>query len=313
MSVLIQNKSNFLNKGFIFFISAAIHSVCLYYFFTTKFHYKIYPDKKKVVEAFIVPKETIFFPKVGEVSGNKIDQREHFVARNLQQSLLSAKGAQTQKGEFQEPRASSQLEASEAQPGQSSQEINKKNIQELTSGFGLAAPLEGGFDLSTYSGKKESKSMEQRPPPALKGLNLPKLSYPGYLFSNTSPGSYFKKGGRTLAREAAGQMRQRGRVYVINLKNYDLSPWANIAMNHILKNWRLPPELVLGARGEVGIMVVIEKNGTISSTEVVVSSKSEILDQAALLALASSSPLPVLPDDFPAKNLEVYFVFEYGD
>jgi outer membrane biosynthesis protein TonB len=46
--------------------------------------------------------------------------------------------------------------------------------------------------------------------------------------------------------------------------------------------------------------------------EVIVTSKIDALDQAAVRALELSLPFPALPADFPASNVEVYFIFQYG-
>lgn len=312
MNSFIQNKSNFLKKVLIFFISVAIHSIFLYYFFHIKIYYKIYHDQKEVVEAIIVPKEPIIFPRVEEILESASEQREYLLSRNSRQIGPGAKAGQREQGGFQESSTGSQSETGEPQPGQGGQIINKNEISELTSGFGLAVPQAGGLDLSRYSVKKENKSLEPEPARMRRNLNLPQLLYPGFIYSHPARGSYSGKSGKTSARGAAGQMSQKARAYVLNLEGYDLAPWADKAMNQILKNWVLPSEFSSGAKGEVGISVVIEKDGKVSSAEVVVSSKIDVLDQAALMALQLSSPLPGLPNDFPAQNLEVYFVFEYG-
>ena len=61
------------------------------------------------------------------------------------------------------------------------------------------------------------------------------------------------------------------------------------------------------------IFVIIEKSGELLSVEITKSSEIQLLDQTALSALHMSSPFPKLPDDFPNKNLEAYFVFSYDD
>jgi TonB family protein len=97
------------------------------------------------------------------------------------------------------------------------------------------------------------------------------------------------------------------------VRHYNIKPWARQVVDQIQRNWSVPLATAVGVAGRVGIVVVVEKDGRVSQTEVRHSSGREALDQAALLAIRASTPLPRLPDDFPAPNIEAYFVFEYGE
>jgi TonB family protein len=94
-----------------------------------------------------------------------------------------------------------------------------------------------------------------------------------------------------------------------NIENYDLTPWAKRVLLSIQKNWVIPLATEKNVDQPAEIIIVIEKNGKISSIKVKQSSNSNTFDQAAVNALRLSSPLPNLPQDFPNKNLEARFMF----
>ena len=96
-----------------------------------------------------------------------------------------------------------------------------------------------------------------------------------------------------------------------NVKNYNLGPWAKQALSRIQENWSIPSISKQNTGDPVEIIVLIEKDGTISSMQIKKSSTVETLDQAALHALRLSSPLPHLPKDFPLENLTASLKFNY--
>ncbi|MBM3312479.1 MAG: TonB C-terminal domain-containing protein, partial [Candidatus Aminicenantes bacterium] len=97
-----------------------------------------------------------------------------------------------------------------------------------------------------------------------------------------------------------------------NVRTYDLSAWANEVLARIQRYWTLGREVGDEATGQVGIQVHMMKAGDLTMIEVVEPTKIEALDEAARKAIASASPFPPLPDDFPFSSLEIYFVFRYG-
>jgi TonB family protein len=106
--------------------------------------------------------------------------------------------------------------------------------------------------------------------------------------------------------------RQRASVS-IPLKGYDITPWATKVIALVQRNWVLPEVGRLAARTRVRIVLVIRKNGELSSLEVSESSSLDVLDEAAVKALRASLPFPALPDDFPGDLLEADFEFAYED
>ena len=137
------------------------------------------------------------------------------------------------------------------------------------------------------------------------------LDFLRYVYSDYSNITSSK---RTSTSQSSGRRAslRRGSAS-FKVKDYDISPWAKIVVDRIQKNWILSPSQKVIARGEVEILVIIEKSGELSSVEITKSSEIQLLDQTALKALNMSSPFPELPDDFPNKTLEAYFVFSYDD
>jgi TonB family protein len=94
-------------------------------------------------------------------------------------------------------------------------------------------------------------------------------------------------------------------------------PWGDYARRIYLvirNNWyaRIPLAAQNGIRGWVCQRFVIEKDGTISSVQVVRPSGVAPFDRASSDALTNSSPLPPLPQDFPEPREGVTFCFYYN-
>jgi TonB family protein len=94
-------------------------------------------------------------------------------------------------------------------------------------------------------------------------------------------------------------------------------PWGDYARRIYLvirNNWfaRIPLAAENGIRGWVCQRFVIEKDGAISSVQVVRPSGIAPFDRASADALTSSSPLPSLPEDFPEPREGVTFCFYYN-
>ena len=94
-------------------------------------------------------------------------------------------------------------------------------------------------------------------------------------------------------------------------------PWGDYARRIYLvirNNWyaRIPLAAQNGIRGWVCQRFVIEKDGAISSVQVVRPSGIAPFDRASADALTNSSPLPPLPQDFPEPREGVTFCFYYN-
>jgi hypothetical protein len=109
-----------------------------------------------------------------------------------------------------------------------------------------------------------------------------------------------------------GTSRQRASLS-IPLKGYNIAPWASKIVALIQRNWVLPNVGKLSSPTRLRLILMVKKNGELSSLEVDERSSLDILDQAALRALRASLPFPALPDDFPGDILEAYLEFSYDD
>jgi TonB family protein len=138
--------------------------------------------------------------------------------------------------------------------------------------------------------------------------NIQQLKFPRSGFFNIG----FSKSQTGVKNYGVGGATQEARAS-FRVEDYDISPWAEQVVSTILVNWIIPYPQELGVKGVVGISVVIEKNGELSSARVVNSSLVLLLDEAALKALRESAPFPALPDEFPRVSIEAYFEFHYGD
>ena len=174
---------------------------------------------------------------------------------------------------------------------------------ELASDFKLRIPSESELDLSKAD-KKERQiggDYEER-----KSINFSKYLHPD--LSKILPSRGKSSSGRPGSRRAGRQARASFRVH-----DYDITPWAERVVNRIQSNWTIPLRQVALTSDVVGISVIVERNGELASVEILNSSRDQSLDQSALEAVKKSSPFPNLPADFPYKNLEALFVFQYYD
>jgi TonB family protein len=99
----------------------------------------------------------------------------------------------------------------------------------------------------------------------------------------------------------------------IPLKGYDLTPWAQKVLELIMRSWDLPSVGALPDRAQVRIILIISKNGDVSSLEIVEGTAMDVLDRAAVKAIRASLPFPPLPADFPGDFLEAHVEFTYHD
>src|SRR5262249_36531987 len=65
----------------------------------------------------------------------------------------------------------------------------------------------------------------------------------------------------------------------------DFTAWVNQFRQEVYKNWILPPSATLGWRGHVDIEFVVERDGSLSSVQIIKKSGTVSLDRAAQNAL----------------------------
>ncbi len=315
-----QNRYGLRRRIVCFLLSFMLHTLSLYLIFHSRITYKIYPDKWDVREVFIVSPEEIFVPEnieevirsspfIEEFSDLRSKKRDRF---SFKQQLQEEPEAFAE--EMAVPERGKEEKAYPAESLEIEQETRvEESASDLTSTFKLNLPLKAvsglpedyKLDLSRSPEKLKISRKESEEGIARKDIDL--LKYIRSDYSDIRPSG---------ARSKSGSYRpdsrvRRGRTYFY-AAGYDISPWAEKVVNKIQTNWIIPsPEV--RSKGLVGISVTVEKNGELSSIQMVSSSSVQQLDEAALRAVRMSSPFPSLPDDFPKNNLETYLEFVYDD
>lgn len=129
-----------------------------------------------------------------------------------------------------------------------------------------------------------------------------------YLSASSTGGRWSSYGGTTGGRRVRGDLQGRTTTSP-SVQRYNLAPWASKVVEVVQKNWEIPPTRPSNPGSAVEIVIVLQKSGQVSTMEVVSSSNDWSFDQSARFAVELSSPLPPLPDDFPAASLEIALVF----
>jgi TonB family protein len=185
--------------------------------------------------------------------------------------------------------------------------------------FRLTYPADARISLSKSAGKIEDKYL---PPPShyrtRTDIDFSKYARKGALTSPAPPGGPGEgPGGSGSGRPGQAGRRARrptpGGSVALNVPGVDFSAWGEIVLNKIQRNWALDAGLGTAWKGEVGVFVLVAKNGDLLAVEIDAPTKIEFLDQAALQAVRSSGPFPPLPLKYLNSSLEVYLVFKYGD
>jgi TonB family protein len=92
----------------------------------------------------------------------------------------------------------------------------------------------------------------------------------------------------------------------------DFTAWVNQFRLEVYKNWILPPSATLGLRGHVDIEFVVERNGKLSSLQIVKKSGTVSLDRAVEQAFKESHFAP-LPADYRPPRITMVASFFYNE
>jgi len=303
ISKIDKSTPELIKKIACFLISFLIHSLFLYWIFTTKYTVKIFPAREEITEVIIASPEKTFMPEnIEDIIKNR-DLAGLSQNRKLSERATKFGEKIETKGPGFIGKSGKEIEIQAGSPAVPSQFSSRFNLE---SPARSQSNLPEGYKLNLSSpSKKEQKlfyPVEKGGP--TKGPNLMNYLYSGYSRIHSEKGYSYP------GRPATGRPTQRPSISFA-IEKYDLTPWAEKVVNQIQKNWTILPGQKTNVSGEVGISVLVEKNGEISDIAILSSSNDPLLDQSALEALQASSPFPVLPADFPAKNLEIYFVFHY--
>jgi TonB family protein len=288
-------------KILILAVIVAIHVVVVYLLFTSKFHYKILKLPTKVHQVALAPPLPAGPPKsggsvtvVGQEPGRKAGGTRAAAA-----AAPSGSEAAPQAGALAAPSTGAapafSLEG-KVKPSPISPTPLQPGAPQAFPGGRLVAPPK---DMKLWS-YTQTDVWGRTPTPG---------SGPGSGQSPGGPlGSAYQligsgKGNRVIYR-GAGDMAAGG---------YDISPWARILLNLLQQNWVLPAADAAKASGRVGVTIVVEKSGRLSSVRLIDSPNDQLLVRAALDAITRSQPLPKLPDDYPGLSLEAYLLFDYHE
>jgi TonB family protein len=297
-SRLFKNKAEFLTHSLSLLVSVLIHGGVIYLLVTHFSSVRIIEFKSPVTHVVIVPPPPLKLPEKARNPANLPEVIEGFPEFLPSRTLpLKTAGPPPRGSSLEEPAAPSAVEMFEPK---------------FTTGFRLdqSSPEKPG----TVSGDRLRLPIQERMIGSANDLARPTAPPPKdvdwrkYL----SVGSGGLRG--YLSGSASGRNRIRGSLrggslVSADIKKYNLSPWASKVVEIIQKNWEIPATRPANPSSAVEIMVVLQKNGQISSLEVVGSSDDQSFNQAARFALELSSPFPPLPEDFPAASLEISFVF----
>jgi TonB family protein len=297
------------SKAVVLLGAISFHALVLYYLFTAKYHYKILKLPAKVQQVKLVP------PLPNGVPLN--------VAPGTVRGAFTG-GGQTATSLERGERPSPSADRTQPLPGDRPIAPSRAGSAAATApSFTLRVPVKPGPFPS-----KESQSgallgdVRQKYIPAPKDLKL-------YSYTLTdiwgkrpavdsgpdageSPGGPLGSSYGLVRSSTDSKILYRGKDSLAG-QGYNLSPWAQVLIGILQKNWLLPATDAAKAWGKVGITIVVEKSGALSTVRVVNSPNDQLLVRAALDAIQRSMPLPRLPEDFPGTRLEAFLLFDYHE
>lgn len=92
-------------------------------------------------------------------------------------------------------------------------------------------------------------------------------------------------------------------------QDFEYAYYQRQMIARISTNWQQIP---VRGKATVVIRFTVHRDGAISGAEVETSSGQELLDRAALRAVALAAPLPRLPEGYPRDRVGVHLLFTYG-
>jgi TonB family protein len=293
---LIKIRPEILAHGFSLFASLLIHAGLIYLLVTYFVSVRIIEFKETVTPVIIAPPPRLNLPESARNPANLPEVIEGFPDFLSSRTLpLKKAGPSPEIVPFEKPVVSTAIEAFEPK---------------FTTGFRLDQPSPEKSGIASADrlrlpiqdrmiGSRNDLARPTTPPKDVdwrKYLSVGSGGSRGYLSSSSGRG------------RIRGSLRG-GSSFSANIKKYNLSPWASKVVALVQKNWEIPPTRPANPEAVVEIAVVIQKDGRISTLEVVSSSDDQTFNQAARFALELSSPFPPLPEEFPPAHLEISFVF----
>ena len=290
--------------------SIIFHFLLVLIFFNIASPVKVIQFREDVTDLIIVPPEALFLPEGYQDFPGAGLEEDPFLRRSPRERDFSSEDQEPVVDVAELIEIPPLLEREDALGPEEEQNLplllgRLRSSREMSSDFSFKIPDKPDLDLSEKT-KKESDVTRAYDYRERKNVDFSK-----YLRSDISkilPSGGRPSSGRTGSRRGGRQARASFKV-----QGYDINPWAENVVNRIQSNWSIPLNRMALTSDMVGISVIVERNGELSSVEIIDSSEDQSLDQAALDAIKKSSPFPNLPADFPYKNLEALFVFQYYD
>lgn len=286
-------------------LSAALHAVLIFAAFRVKGTYKIFDLRESARDVVLVPRAAARFPLAGRPSPEAVNPAAGAAASAVRTDQPGDSSGRPARSVSETADAGLPRAVGDAAPPSAA--------GESTAGEPGGARA-GGFRL-TYSAA-DAKISLSKPASSIEDVLVPPGLYRDYSGLNLSADAGRAGGGEgRTARQAVPRAKGSagGASVAVKLPSLDFKPWAGRVLEKIQRNWALPGGSGSGWKGDVGVRVVVARDGQVLGADLDAPSKIDLLDQAALKAVAAASPFPALPDSFKPSSLEVYLVFRYGD
>lgn len=302
---IIESRRGLGIRMICFAVSLLIHVVGIYIILTHKFTYRMYPMERRIRYALLVPPDKVFLPR--DIYGAMDDlSGEIYAGPGDLQPVRSRSSAEA--GMEREDRALSPMTGSgEGEEAGLLSSHSGTPFRFSLSPSGSAQTEESvsaGLDLS--AGAREGKGTAPKGP----GKDVPAdVDFGKYVLRDFSE---VRSSRRNPFYRSRRFVQGAGREGIsLDMNQVDLAPWAQKVVERIQKNWTVADSQDIGIENSVRIALLLKKNGELTSLELLESSDTLALDQAAVRAINMSRPFPPLPKDYPLKTMEVVLQFQY--
>lgn len=277
-------------------VTLAVHALIILGAVRARFEIKLLPVQRRVINVYPGPRIQVSLPE---------DYQDHLADIDL----LEAGGDAYWGGASRVPGTRGKR-ASPAVSTAPSSDARRGEVAAPGSGASFALSYRPGseksglpgFDLQLPGEAGATASGGAAGP----GVSDPRLkSYPSTdLRGGAAGGDY------ALARTSTGdRIIYRGRSPG-GVQSVELTAWGRRVVEAVQKQWILPAAGHEVKGGKVGVTVVVEKDGRASLARIDASSNIALLDRSALAAITACLPFPPLPDDFPGRSIETFFLFD---
>lgn len=287
---VLENERNLRRRGVSFFISFVAHAGIflglILFYEPLKVH--LYQDVRNVI---ITSPDEIFFPEYSEPAALAAPSSDE-APEKREQRPAGSKAAVLEAATEEIP---SQARSAEERESEFSSQFQLRQPQSerlrLSSGYEMELSLqeEPCIPFSSQTRDKETES---------------ETDVSNFVGSDLSDGQLSTYSG---SRGPGGRSWLQAQLDQLN-EEADLSPWAAEVVAIVLGNWTVPPSGQYTLIGRVEIAAFIQKDGTVSRSEIRISSQNFLIDETALKAVEASS-LPGLPEDYPKDMVQIKLVF----